>query len=241
MKSTNSDGSHNGIIYTPDGLHLLFSQDGNYGPASYVAVANVDPVTGMLSDGTQVSVPLDVNSSGLLTNVTCFPGNSPPGTSGSFAIPCGYPVSIFSDDTFTSYPLGIAISPDGKTAYVVLDNNDTLTKIDLTAATPVQGAEVRVGNVPHSVVISPDGTTAYVSNEAGRIATADDFQGYSNGTPVVAAWPTGATATGTVSVVNLSTFTVTGSISTGLHPTGMAFWGNNLLVANAYDDTISDY
>src|SRR5208282_1840840 len=25
----------------------------------------------------------------------------------------------------------------------------------------------------------------------------------------------------------------------GLHPTGMAFWGTNLLVANAYDDTIS--
>ena len=82
--------------------------------------------------------------------------------------------------------MGIAISPDAKTAYVVLDNNDTLTKIDLTAATPVQGPEVRVGNVPHSVVISPDGTTAYVSNEAGRIATANDFQEYSNGTPVVA-------------------------------------------------------
>ncbi len=239
LKGTDADGSHNGISYTPDGLHLLFSQDGSYGPTSYVAVANVDPVTGLLTDGTQVSVPLDVNKLGALTNVTCFPGNSPPGTSGSFAIPCGYPVSIFSDDTFTSYPLGIAISPDGKTAYAVLDNNDTLTKIDLTQATPAQGAEIRVGNVPHSVVISPDGKTAYVSNEAGRIATADDFQGYSNGTPVVATWPTGSTATGTVSVVNLSTFTVTGSISTGLHPTGMAFWGNNLLVANTYDDTIS--
>ena len=87
----------------------------------------------------------------------------------------------------TSYPTGIAVSPDGKTAYVVLDNNNTLTKIDLTATTPDEGAEIRVGNVPHSVVISPDGKTAYVSNEAGRIATEDDFQGYSNGTPVVAA------------------------------------------------------
>ncbi len=105
--------------------------------------------------------------------------------------------------------LGIAVSPDGKTAYVVLDNNDTLTKIDLTQAKPTEGPEIRVGNVPHSVVISPDGTTAYVSNEAGRIATAKDFQGYSNGTPVVAEYPTGSTSTGTVSVVNLSTFTVT--------------------------------
>jgi YVTN family beta-propeller protein len=131
------------------------------------------------------------------------------------------------------------VSSDGKTAYAVLDNNNTLTKIDLTAATPKQGAEVRVGNVPHSVVISADGTTAYVSNEGGRIATVEDFQGYSNGTPVVAAFPTGATSTGTVSVVNLSSFTVTASISTGLHPTGMALWGKYLLVANAYDDTLS--
>ncbi len=226
-------GSANGIAYTPDGLHLLFSQD-----SSYVEIASVDPVTGMLSNYIPVSVPMDVNSAGVLTNVTCFP-NSPPGTTGSIEIPCGQTVSIVSDGTSTSYPLGIAISPDGTTAYVVLDNNDTLTKIDLTQTTPVEGTEIRVGNVPHSVVVSPDGTTAYVSNEAGRIATANDFQGYSNGTPVVAAYPTGGTATGTVSVVNLSTFTVTGSIETGLHPTGMAFWGKKLLVANTYSDTIS--
>ena len=135
--------------------------------------------------------------------------------------------------------MGIAVSSDGKTAYAVLDNNNTLTKIDLTAATPKQGAEIRVGNVPHSVVISSDGNTAYVSNEAGRIATVEDFQQYSNGTPVVAEFPTGSTSTGTVSVVNLASFTVTASISTGLHPTGMALWGKYLLVANAYSDSVS--
>ncbi len=63
--------------------------------------------------------------------------------------------------------------------------------------------------------------------------------GYSNGTPVVAAFPTGSTSTGTVSVVDLASFTVTDSIPTGLHPTGMAFWGKKLLVANTYSDTIS--
>ncbi len=188
---------------------------------------------------------MDVNASGVLTNVTCFPwsqetfAGSPPGTTGSIEIPCGQTVSIVSDGTHTSYPMGIAISPDAKTAYVVLDNNDTLTKIDLTVAPPKQVSEIRVGNVPHSVVISPDGTTAYVSNEGGRIANEDDFQGYSNGTPVVARYPEGSAASGTLSVVNLSTFTVTGSIETGLHPTGMAFWGKYLLVANAYSDSIS--
>jgi YVTN family beta-propeller protein len=242
---SDSDGGQGGIAYTPDGKHLLFSQDGSYGPTSYVTIARVDPSTGLVTSTggtnplpTQVKVPFDVDATGKLTNVTCF-SNSPGGTSGSFDIPCGYSVSIFSDDTFTSYPTSIAITKDGKTAYVVLDNNDTLTKIDLTATTPAEGPEIRVGNVPHSVVISPDGKTAYVSNEAGRIATANDFQEYSNGTPVVAESPTGTTAPGTISVVDLASFTVTGSITTGHHPTGMAFWDHYLLVTNTYDDSIS--
>jgi YVTN family beta-propeller protein len=242
VKGSDSDGSTTGISYTPDGKYLLFSQDGNsfYGSlqqGGFVGIASVSSA-GMLSDYAQVSVPMDVNGGYSLTSATCF-GNSPGGTSGSFLIPCGYAVSIFSDAVLTSYPMGIAISPDSKTAYVVLDNNNTLTKIDLTQPTPVQGPEVRVGNVPHSVVISPDGKTAYVSNEAGRIATEKDFREYSNGTPVVARYPEGSTSTGTVSVVDLATFKVTGSIETGLHPTGMAFWDRRLLVANAYSDSLS--
>ena len=231
------DGSSTGITYTANGKYLLFSQDGGSGSGSFIGIASVSSA-GLLSDYAHVNVPLAVNAAGYLTTVTCFP-SSVPGTTGSVAIPCGQTVSLTGDGANTSYPTGIAVTPDNKTAYAVLDNNDTLTKIDLTAAAPVKGTEIRVGNVPHSVVISPDGKTAYVSNEAGRIAKERDFQGYSNGTPVVAAFPTGSTATGTVSVVNLASFTVTDTISTGLHPTGMAFWGNNLLVANTYSDTIS--
>jgi YVTN family beta-propeller protein len=253
-----SDGSQNGIAYTPNGMQLVFSQDG-YNSAyksgtAYVTIANVNPATGLITSTgganpypVQVGVPLDVNGGGYLTNVTCFPytgfpnppSGSPGGTTGSILIPCGQTVSIVSDNTFTSYPVGIAIAPNGNTAYAVLDNNDTLTEINLTLPTPTEGPEIRVGNVPHSVVISPNGKTAYVSNEGGRIATETDFQGYSNGTPVVANNPTGATSTGTVSILDLSTFTVTGSINVGLHPTGMAFYGNDLLVANAYSDNIS--
>jgi YVTN family beta-propeller protein len=241
-----TSGSSTGITYSADGSHLVFSQDGGFGPA-FVAVASVDPVTGLLTDQAHVGVSLDVNDGGYLTTVTCYPYNaaatppsgSPSGTTGSIEIPCGQTVSLVSDGAPTAYPTGVAITADGKTAYVVLDNNDTLTKIDLTQASPKEGPELRVGNVPHSVVISPDGTTAYVSNEGGRIATAKDFQGYSNGTPVVAENPTGATLTGTVSVVNLATFKVIKNITTGLHPTGMAFYGTQLLVADAYSDSIT--
>jgi len=241
---TSKTGSATGIAYTSDGLHLLFSQD-----SGFVAYVNVDPVTGMITSNiARISVPLDattVNIPGfgpepVLNSANCtqtvtMPGtgvtiSSPVGTTGSYAIPCGIPET-------GSYLLGLAVSPDNSTAYVVADGNDELAKINLNTQALV--SHLRVGNVPHSVVISPDGNTAYVSNEGGRIANQNDFQLYSDGTNVVAEYPTGTMARGTISVVNLSTFTVTGSIETGHHPTGMAFWGKHLLVANTYDDSIS--
>ena len=170
-----SDGSNTGITYTPDGKYLLFSQDGGSGQGSFVGIARVS-AEGMLSDYAHVNVPMAVNAAGYLTTVKCFP-NSPPGTTGSAAIPCGQTVTLTGDGASSSYPTGLAVSPDNKTAYAVLDNNDTLAKIDPEGSTPVKRAEIRVGNVPHSVVISPDGKTAYVSNEAGRIATEKDFPG----------------------------------------------------------------
>ncbi len=235
--NTDSSGGEVGITYTSDGKYLLFSQD-----SSYVGIAKVDATTGLLSDYAHVSVPIDgslntiegQNFAYSVNTVKCFP-NSPPGTDGSYAHPCGFTVGTNS----SAYPAGIAVSSNGKTAYVVLDVNDTLAKIDLTASTPTKGEEIRVGNVPQNVVISPDGRTAYVSNKGGRIAKKGDFQGYSDGTPVVADNVTGSASTGTVSVVDLSSFRVTSTITTGLHPTGMAFWGKYLLVTNTYSDSIS--
>ncbi len=81
--------------------------------------------------------------------------------------------------------------------------------------------------------------TAYISNEGGRAATQSDFQIFSAGTEIVADPVVGAAVTGTVSVVDLPSMTVTATIPTGLHPTGMAFYGRFLLVANTYSDTIS--
>ncbi len=213
-----ASGSYNGITYTADGKHLIFSQD-----SSHVTIANVSE-EGLLSDDAQVSVPPN-NSF-----IQCFP-NSPPASYGN---PCG---SFYTAST--SYPGGLAISKDGKSAYALLNQNDTLAKIDLATKQPVQGKQIRVGNAPHSIVISSNGTTAYVSNEGGRAATEADFQINSAGTEIVADPVIGAAITGTVSVVNLASMKVTGTISTGLHPTGLAFYGSSLLVANAYSDTLS--
>src|SRR5208283_5078840 len=213
-----SSGSYSGITYSADGKYLVFSQD-----SSNVTIAKVSE-EGILEDDAQVSVAPN-NSF-----ITCF-SDSPPASYGN---PCG---SFYSPST--SYPGGVALSKDGTSAYALLNQNDTLTKIDLTAKPPKQGVQIRVGNAPHSIVISNDGTTAYVSNEGGRAALAEDFQINSAGTEIVADPVVGAAITGTVSVVNLATMTVTATISTGLHPTGMALYGHSLLVANTYSDTIS--
>jgi YVTN family beta-propeller protein len=209
-------GSYSGIAYSADGKHLVFSQD-----SSNVTIAAVNS-QGLLSDDAQVSVPPNTSF------INCFL-NSPPG---AYGVPCGV---LYTPST--SYPGSIAISEDGSSAYALLNQNDTLTQIDLTTKT--QGTQIRVGNAPHSIVINKSGTTAYVSNEGGRAATAADFQVWSAGTEIVADPVVGAAITGTVSVVDLSSMTVTATISTGLHPTGMALVGNELLVANTYSDTIS--
>jgi len=214
--AADSSGSFSGITYSTDGTHLVFSQD-----SSNVTIANVN-AQGLLSDNAQVYVAPD-NSF-----ISCFP-NSP---AASYGNPCG---SFYSG--YTSYPGGVALSNDGSSAYALLNQNDTLTQIDLTTNT--QGAQIRVGNAPHSILINSTGTTAYVSNEGGRAATESDFQINSAGTEIVADAFVGAAITGTVSVVDLASMTVTDTISTGLHPTGMAFWGKYLLVANTYSDTIS--
>ena len=213
-----SSGSYSGISYTPNGNYLLFSQD-----SSNVAVAKVG-IDGLLSDYAQVSVPPD-NSF-----ITCFP-NSP---IGDYGRQCG---TFY--DIYTSYPGGVAVARDGKSAYALLNQNNTLTRIDLSTTPPTQGTQIRVGNAPHSIVINRAGTTAYVSNEGGRVATQADFQIYSAGTPIVADSFVGSATTGTVSVVDLPSMKVKATINTGLHPTGMAFFGRSLLVANAYSDSLS--
>ena len=213
-----SSGSYSGITYSADGKHLLFSQD-----SSNVTIASVSS-EGLLEDDTQVSVPPDSSF------INCFP-NSP---LGPYARPCA---TFYTPST--SYPGGIAVTKDGKSAYALLNQNDTLVKINLEANHPREGKQIRVGNAPHSIVIDSERNVAYVSNEGGRPATDADFQIYSAGTEIVADPVVGAAVTGTVSVVDLNSMKVTNTISTGLHPTGMAFYGRYLLVANTYSDSIS--
>ncbi len=209
-------GSFSGITYSPDGKRLMFSQD-----SSYVTFANV-AANGLLTDQAHVSVPPNTSL------IKCFP-NSP---IGPYSEPCG---ALYTPST--SYPGGLAFSTNGRSAYALLNQNDTLATIDITQNPPVLGSQIRVGNAPHTIVVS--GNRAFISNEGGRPAVRSDFTVLSAGTPIVADPINGSAVTGTVSVVDLATQKVRASIQVGLHPTGMALLGSYLYVSNTYSDTIS--
>ena len=62
-------------------------------------------------------------------------------------------------------PLGIALTKDGRFAYVALSMANTLAKVDLKTGKVV--ASVDVGICPYGVALSPDERTVYVSNFGG--------------------------------------------------------------------------
>ena len=218
-----STGSFTGIRYTPDGKHLLFSQDD-----SYLAIAAVDPKTGLLSDYDRVFVAPSqafINCDRITVGLPSDPVTDA----------CG---NFYNGNNYSSNPAGVAVSDDSKTAYVVLNANNTLQPVDLKVSPPqLKGTQVRVGNAPNSVVL--EGKFAYVSNEGGRIATPQDFTNISNGTPIVASRESGTATTGTISVVDTKTDTLVATIdSGGRHPTGMAISGDLLFVTNTGSDNI---
>lgn len=174
---------------------------------NHVVIAKVDPQTGLLTHGPSVELP------------------GPPAD--------GRPYH----NAKSINPGGIAVSGDGKRAYVVLNVTNALGVIDLVASPAKLIAQIPVGNAPNSVLIH--GKYAYVSNEGGRPATSQDFTNNSDGTPIVVDRKDAFAITGTVSVVDLPAGKEVKTISVGLHPAGMTVSGSDLYVANAYSDSLS--
>ena len=109
--------------------------------------ANVDPATGALTLASSLALP----------SVSAATPNPP--------FPYFNASAIIPD--------GIALSPDGSHAYVVLNAANTLGVVNLTG-TPALQTQIPVGNVPNSVVLSADGHYAYVSNQGGRKAVSGE-------------------------------------------------------------------
>jgi len=131
-------------------------------------------------------------------------------------------------------PLDITVGPQGQ-LLVALNRDNSLGVID--SASGAWTARIPVGNAPTSVLV--DGNTAYVTNQGGRIAQQGDTTNNSSGTQVVSDPKTGASTTGTVSVVDLTTNTVIKTIAVGVQPERMTQSGQYLFVTNTNSDTVS--
>ena len=146
--------------------------------------------------------------------------------------------------TVGSTPFGIAITPDGKTAYVTNAGDNTVTPIDV--ATNTAGAAIHVGSrsfgTPVAVAITPDGKTAYVTNYGDNTVTPISVATNAPGTPIpvpgsfptqgvfgIAITPDGKTAyvanwrgANSVTPIDLATNTPGAPITVGSTPFGIA-------------------
>jgi YVTN family beta-propeller protein len=127
-------------------------------------------------------------------------------------------------------------SADGKTVYAAVNGQNTVVSID--ASTGAIEQTWNVGNAPRDMVLV--GGKLYVSDEGGRAATSGDTTLNSYGTQVPASSSTGATTTGTVSVIDTANPAATPqSINVGLHPTAVYAAKGAVFVTNTNSNTIS--
>jgi YVTN family beta-propeller protein len=132
---------------------------------------------------------------------------------------------------------GIAIDEMNKLLYVAMSRNNTVGVFNLDTRT--LDAQIPVGMAPYTVVLA--GGKAFVTNWGGRRPQKGDKTWTSSGSDVVVDPKTGATLTGTVSVIDLKSRSVINEIAVGLHPSGVCLSKDQsrLYVANANSDTVS--
>jgi len=145
-------------------------------------------------------------------------------------------ITIPADGAKLALAAKAVFSPDGATVYSAVNGQNRVVAID--AATGAIQQSWDVGNAPRDLV--QVGTKLYVSNEGGRAARPGDTTINSYNTPVPASPVTGATTTGTVSVIDLaSPSAAVGSIDVGLHPTALYAKNKALFVANTATNDVS--
>src|SRR5262249_22286523 len=77
-----------------------------------------------------------------------------------------------TDITVGSDPFGVAITPDGKTAFVTNTYSGSVSTIDVKTGTK-DPTDIPVGGAPLGVAFTPDGKTAFVGNFHDYVSTID--------------------------------------------------------------------
>ncbi|MFR0354979.1 alkaline phosphatase family protein [Streptomyces sediminimaris] len=145
-------------------------------------------------------------------------------------------VSIPADGSKRALVGAAVFSADGSTVYSAVNGQNRVVAID--AATGTIERSWAVGNAPRGLALV--GGKLYVSNEGGRPAKPGDTTINSYGTQVVADPDTGASTTGTVSVIDTADPSApVGSIDVGLHPTAVYARKGAVFVTNTADNNVS--
>ncbi|WP_427920644.1 alkaline phosphatase family protein [Streptomyces sp. cg40] len=153
---------------------------------------------------------------------------------GTLAAPTAVPIP--ADGTKQALVGAAVFSPDGSTAYSAVNGQNKVVAID--AATGTINQTWTVGTAPRGIALV--GGKLYVSNEGGRPAKAGDTTINSYGTDVPANPKTGASTTGTVSVIDTADpSAAVGTIAVGLHPTAVYAKKGAVFVTNTADNSVS--
>ncbi|MEU1630746.1 alkaline phosphatase family protein [Streptomyces sp. NPDC020096] len=240
-----NDGKIMSSTVSPDGSHLAASvADGD------AALVVVDLKTGQVKQrvGSSASDDLHIGSSAVGQESPIY---SPDGSQLWLGQADGYtrftvnPDGTLANPTPVSIPaqgaehalVGAAVfSADGSTVYSAVNGQNRVVAIN--AATGAVERSWAVGNAPRGV--ARVGNKLYVSNEGGRPAKAGDSTLNSYGIQVPANPKTGATTTGTVSVINLADpSAAVETIDVGLHPTAVYAKNGAVFVTNTADNNVS--
>ncbi|GAA0912538.1 serine/threonine-protein kinase [Streptomyces thermoalcalitolerans] len=152
------------------------------------------------------------------------------------------------------HPEEVAVSPDGRRAYVTNERSGSVSVID-TATNKVDGT-IPVGSFPKGVEVSPDGHRAYVANlGSGSVSVIDTATNKVDSTVPVGRQPDGVAVSpgdgsqvyvtngrsGSVSVIDTETNKVDSTIPVGSSPAGVAMSpdGRRAYVANLGSGSVS--
>ncbi|WP_042402350.1 bifunctional YncE family protein/alkaline phosphatase family protein [Streptacidiphilus carbonis] len=145
-------------------------------------------------------------------------------------------VSIPVDGTKHALVGAAVFSADGSTVYSAVNGQNRVVAINAATGTIVQSWAT--GIAPRGLAMV--GNKLYVSNEGGRQAKPGETTINSYGTDVPANPVTGASTTGTVSVINVADpAAAVGSIDVGLHPTAVYASKGTVFVTDTADNKVS--
>ncbi|MBM9502973.1 bifunctional YncE family protein/alkaline phosphatase family protein [Actinacidiphila acididurans] len=240
-----NDGKIMSSTVSPDGTHLAATvTDGGMA----LAIVDVNSWKVQQLVGTSASADLKINSNNVGQE---GPNYSPDGKTLWMPQLRGYdrfPVNAdgtLGAPTFVGIPdvgsrhavvAQAVFSPDGSTVYAAANGENRV--VALNAVTGAVEQTWAVGNAPRGMALVGD--KLYVSNEGGRLAKPGETTMGSYGAKVPADPDTGASTTGTVSVIDVSNPTAApGSIDVGLHPTAVYAKNGTVFVTNTADNSVS--